>query len=358
MPGRYVRSAILVGSVPLMAEWGCDAAALAQELGIDPVALNDPDIPVPGALIVEFYERAAQRTRCSSFGLRMAARTGLAVIGPLWVLLRQARTLEQMLEDLASHFDLYTQAAIARFEREEGDCRRLSWATVTGLADSEVQMAEYSLAVLCGEIRRHAPAGWEPASVRFRHAAPQDRADQRRVFGPNLRFNQPDNSILLDRRVLDRALRSEGSRTRTLLSHILRQQEGPADPGLIERVDGMVRAMLPYARCNLADLSRALGMAPRTLQEHLQVQGRSFQQIRDAARADLAAKYLQHSRLSLSQIAEILGYSELSAFSRSFRRWNGGSARSVRAAARAGRGRPAMAESGAPSDSTVTSGSE
>jgi AraC-like DNA-binding protein len=329
MSGIYVRSAILVGALPLMAEWGQDARALAAELQIDPLALRDPDLPVPAGRVLAFYERAAELTGCRSFGLRMAARTGLSVVGPLWVLLRQAQTLEQMLEDLVAHFDLYTQAAVTRLV-PEGAARRLSWSTATGVAESEVQMAEYSVAVLCAEIRQHAPARWEPAAVRFRHAAPADRTELRRVLGPNLQFDQADNSILIEPGLLQRPLRTAGSRTRALLSHVLRLEQELVDPGLIERVDNVVRAMLPYTRCSLADVGRALGMAPRTLQEHLQAQGSSFQRIRDAARADLAAKYLRHSRMSLTQIAEVLGYSELSAFSRSFKRWHGVSARSLR----------------------------
>lgn len=329
MSGPYVRSAILVGALPLMAEWGQDARALAAELGIDPAALRDPDLPVPVGPLLQFYELAALRAGCRSFGLRMAARTGITVVGSLWILLRQAQTVGQMLEDLAANFDLYTQAALVSLQ-PEGRARRLSWTTRTGVAASEVQMAEYSIAVLCSEIRRHAPADWEPASVRFRHGAPPDRAELRRVLGPNLQFDASDNSLLIEPALLDRPLRGAGSRTRALLRHVLRTEQEPIDPGLVERVDGVIRALLPYARCTLADLSRALGMAPRTLQEHLHSRGRSFQDIRDQVRLDLAAKYLRDSRLSLTQIADVLGYSELSAFSRAFRRWHGVSARSLR----------------------------
>lgn len=329
MASPYVRSAILAGAQPLMAEWGQDAQALAVELGIDPLALRDPDVPVPVTALLAFYEQAALRTGCRSFGLRMAARTGMTVVGSLWILLRQAQTVGQMLEDLAANFDLYTQGAVVGLHAE-GRARRLSWSTRTGVAEREVQMAEYSVAVLCAEIRRHAPAGWEPASVRFRHRAPEDRTELRRVLGPHLQFDAADNSLLIEPALLDRPLRGAGSRTRALLSHVLRAEREPVDPGLVERVDAVIRALLPYARCTLADLSRALGMAPRTVQEHLQAQGRSFQDIRDAVRADLAAKYLRDSRLSLTQIADVLGYSELSAFSRSFRRWHGVPPRSLR----------------------------
>ncbi len=334
MAGYYVRSAILVGSIPLLAERGADALDLAHSIGIDAAALTDPDIPVPAVQILEFYERAARMADCPTFGLRMATRTGMAVVGPLWILLRQAQTLQQMVEDLAAHFDLYTRAAIVRLRRVGKDVL-LTWGMAGDADRTEVQMAEFSLAVLCAELRRHAPAGWEPASVRFRHTAPRDRAPLRRVFGANLSFDQAENGIFIERRVLDQPLRASGSRTRTLLSHVLRQGEAASDPGLLSRAGAVVRAMLPYSRCTLQDLSRALGMAPRTLQEHLQAQGSSFQQIRDAARADLAGRYLRESRMSLSQVADVLGYAELSVFSRCFRRWHGVSARRWRTEARA-----------------------
>lgn len=340
--GHYVRSAILVGSIPLLERWGGDARALAAEIGIEPLALTDPDLPVPASQIVDFYERAAQGAGCSRFGLHMAARTGLAVIGPLWLWLRQAQTVGAMLEDLVTHFALYTHAAVASF-RAEGEDHRLAWAVAAGVADSEVQVAEYSLAILCAELRRHAPSGWEPKAVHFRHSAPRDRAAMRRVFGPHLYFDQPDNSLLLELALFDRPLQMVGSRTRTLSRHLLQMPSAAADDAIAGRVDGAIRAMLPYRRCTLADVGRVLGMAPRTLQEHLQGRGDSFQKIRDAVRADLAGKYLRHSRMSLAQISQILGYSELSAFSRSFRRWHGVTARSLRR----GQGRPeaAVAES-------------
>lgn len=333
MAGHYVRSAILVGSIPVLAEFGTDAVALARDIGIDPAALTDPDMPVPVSLLLDFYEEAAEVADCPTFGLRMAARTGMAVIGPLWLLLRQARTLREMAEDLASHFDLYTSSAIVRM-RAVGKDAMLTWGVAADIDRPEVQMAEFSMAVICGELRRHAPSGWEPGSVRFRHSAPNDRAPLRRVFGAHLSFDQPENGILIERKVLDRPLRTSGSRTRTLLSHVLRHEGGGPDPGLVARTDAVVRAMLPYSRCTLQDVSRALSMAPRTLQEHLHAQGSSFQKIRDTARAELAARYLRDSRMSLSQIADVLGFAELAVFSRCFRRWHGTTARQWRATAR------------------------
>lgn len=329
MSGHYVRSAILVGSIGLLEERGGNAYDVASTVGLDARALTDPDLPVRVRQVFDFYEYAAATYRCRDFGLLMANRSNMAVLGPLWILLRQARTIEQMLEDLVNQFDLYTQDVDMSLVPQKGG-QLLTWTAGSGAGNQDVQLAEYSLAVTCTDLRIHAPSSWEPSRVLFRHTKPRDLRTHHRIFGPNIAFNQEFNGIFLERRVLDTPLRSAGSRTRTLLARILRSEEGPSDAGLFERVDAVTRVMLPYAPCSLVDVSHAMGMAPRTLQFHLQSLGTSFKGIKDRVRADLALKYLRDSSLDVSEIAGILGYSETSAFSRSFRRWYGRPASSER----------------------------
>lgn len=108
-------------------------------------------------------------------------------------------------------------------------------------------------------------------------------------------------------------------------------EEQPAEQSIACCVEAIIRALMPYAPCGVNDVGHALQMAPRTL--HLRLKNAdalSFVAIRDAVRSDLASKYLRHSKLSVVQIAEILGYSDSTSLSRSFRKWNGRSLREVR----------------------------
>ena len=73
----WVRSGVLAGAVPLLAELGVDAGALATDCGLDPDALGQGDLPVPGPAVVAFFESAAERTGCEDFGLRLATRQDL-----------------------------------------------------------------------------------------------------------------------------------------------------------------------------------------------------------------------------------------------------------------------------------------
>jgi AraC-like DNA-binding protein len=71
-------------------------------------------------------------------------------------------------------------------------------------------------------------------------------------------------------------------------------------------------------------------MSRRTLQRRLAGDGTGLSDIVDAVRADLALSYLRDSRLSVTEISEILQFSETSALSRAVVRWHGASPRTIR----------------------------
>ena len=66
-----------------------------------------------------------------------------------------------------------------------------------------------------------------------------------------------------------------------------------------------------------------LNMSERTLFRRLQDQGLNFKQLQSQIRMQLAREYLADARLTQSEIALLLGYSEQSAFNRAFKRETG-----------------------------------
>jgi len=73
----------------------------------------------------------------------------------------------------------------------------------------------------------------------------------------------------------------------------------------------------------LEKVANALYLTPRTLQRHLANEGLRFQPLLDETRQHLAKQYLNDNRLQLTDIAELLGYSDQSALTRAFKRWTG-----------------------------------
>tara|TARA_R110001599_G_C12269168_1_gene661186 strand:- start:3098 stop:4111 length:1014 start_codon:yes stop_codon:yes gene_type:complete len=331
MAGSLIRSTILGGAEGLIRAHHAHPAQIAQRAGLPTAALSDPDLLVDSTAVLRFFEAAAEACRLRTWGLSMARGARLAtMIGPLWILLRNARTIGQLCDELADNFDLYTNTAMVSVERVKHGAL-LSWTTSTAQHESELQMAEFALSVIASELRSHLRQSWMPEAVLFRHAKPAGSLSlHRAAFGSALRFNQDRNALLLDDATLGAAIKSRSSSARALASRVVLLEESHREKYFARDVEAVVRSLIPYSPCTIGEVSRALDLASRTLQLRLKEEHTSFTLIRDAVRADLALKYLRYSDLSAAQIAEILGYANPTSFSRSFRRWNGQSLRAHR----------------------------
>jgi AraC-like DNA-binding protein len=77
-------------------------------------------------------------------------------------------------------------------------------------------------------------------------------------------------------------------------------------------------------------IARKLGMSRRTLARRLAAEGLTFAGVLDAFRHDLAKRHLADRDISISNVAWLLGYSDVSAFSSAFKRRTGMSPATIR----------------------------
>jgi AraC-like DNA-binding protein len=71
-------------------------------------------------------------------------------------------------------------------------------------------------------------------------------------------------------------------------------------------------------------------MSTRSLERRLNEEGTSYTAVLSDLRRELAMQYLDDKTLDVSQIAWLLGYSEVSSFNHAFRRWTSKSPKAVR----------------------------
>ena len=318
----WVRSGVLAGAAELLAELGVNADALAAECGLDLVTLGLPDHPVPGEAVVAFFETAAERGACEDFGIRLAQRQDLSVLGPLWMTMRSAQTVRDALQVLAQFFVAHTSGAVVGFEPQADGSGIVSYALSAGVSPRDRQTIELGLALLCNELRLHCGATWLPSAAQFAHDRPRSLASHRSVFGPRLHFAQDRSAVWIDRACLDTPLTGRSLPTHAMLKKLLVSRVDGAQ-AVASKVEGAMRALMPFAACDREQVARVANLSQRTLQRRLADAGTSFQDLRDRVRADIAWKYLRQSGLQAAQIAEILGYSEPAAFTRAFRRQHG-----------------------------------
>lgn len=106
-----------------------------------------------------------------------------------------------------------------------------------------------------------------------------------------------------------------------------------SDDAVLDDVRRTILLLLPSGRCSIEKVSEHLGVVPRTIQRRLTEKGQSFSSLMNDIRKELAVRYVFESSRSLTEVAELLGFTAPSSFSRWYQSQFGCSAKDSRARA-------------------------
>lgn len=109
--------------------------------------------------------------------------------------------------------------------------------------------------------------------------------------------------------------------TRELARRRLMELRG--EDRLINAIRETILKQLPGGLPKIGETARALDMSPRTLQRRLQGRHLNYQALLDEVRRELARQLIAKPELSLSEVADYLGFNDQSAFQHAFQRWEG-----------------------------------
>jgi AraC-like DNA-binding protein len=84
-------------------------------------------------------------------------------------------------------------------------------------------------------------------------------------------------------------------------------------------------------------MAHALGLSSRTLRRRLEQEGVSYRDIVETALRERSERLLAETDLQVSEVAFRAGYTDVSNFTRAFRRWTGKTPKAYRRDARASR---------------------
>ncbi|MEW6472167.1 MAG: AraC family transcriptional regulator [Actinomycetota bacterium] len=318
-----VRGTALQGYRELVAELGVDPDALLRAAGISPEAVGDPDAFIALRAGVEAVEAAAAVTGSLDFGRRLAERQGIEILGPVGVAARTAPTVGRALESIALYLSVYSPAMKVGIDPIPGvPLARFTYTMLLARPPDHRQVMELALGVTLRVFRLLLTEAWAPGTVHFPHASIAPRRNYEAYFGCRVRFEEPFAGFTVRAADLVRPLAAD-SEVHDVVSRYLRSVVPPDTDDVSEPVRQMIRRMLPTGGLALEPIAARLGMHPRTLQRRLASEGTSFELLTDAVRQQIVDHYLRHTKLPLTQLAAVAGYSEQSALSRSCRRWFG-----------------------------------
>lgn len=293
-------------------------------VGISPEVLQDPSLLVEVPQFVEVMEVAARERAEDFLGLHMGERLRPQDLGVVGYAIAHAATVEHLLRTYVRYFVVYALGVDMRLEVEDN---LVSWTYQ--LADPGIvarrQDAEMALAFIHTVIQRGVGDEWQLMEVHFEHSKPKEVSEHRRIFQAPVLFDKPVNALVFDKRLLDKKLKEADQRLfpalQSHLDSVLLERSEEQD--LVAQVSNFIAKSLSTHVPSLAEVAEALGMPTWTLQRRLRDKGLVYSQLVTDTRRRLAEAYLKNADMPLMEVAFLLGYSEVSAFSRAFRRWMG-----------------------------------
>ncbi|QYY28255.1 MULTISPECIES: AraC family transcriptional regulator [Cupriavidus] len=314
-----LRSAALTNYVEVARAVGLDPYQQLRAARISRSVLLDPDIRIPAQAVSRLLESSANAAGIQDFGLRMAETRQLSNLGPLAFAMRQEPTLRRALESMARYLRLQNEAIAMRIEEAEG-LVMLRQEALTGVAGSLRQSTDLVVGVLYRVLALVLGPKWRPRSICFSHAAPGSTAMYLRLFGMPVLFNQEFDGIICVASDLEVPLPSYDPTMARQVQQYLDTMLAQSDATISDKVRRLVLALLPSGACTIERVAQHMGVDVRTVQRRLANYDETFSAIVTATRVDLATRYLENRERPLSEVATLLGFGSLSAFSR----WFGG----------------------------------
>lgn len=318
------------------------AYARAKAAGIDvdrilkKVKLTVPQIEDVGARLrvrdqISFLNIIAGRLEDDFLGFHLALEPDLREIGWLYYVAASSQNLGEALQR-GTRYSSIVNEGLALHYLDRGNIT----VTVNHVGVSrhlDRHQIEFVMTVLVRMCRELSGLRLVPSRIRFIHRRERASAEFGEFFGCNVEFGADADEATFAATIADLPTVNPDPYLNKLLvaycEETLSHKPVRHSPFRTIVENAMV-PLLPHGKARAGEVARRLGLSPRTFARRLSLEGLAFSDVLADLRADLAERYLADTGVSISEIAWLLGYQEVSAFTHAFKRWTGKTPRAAR----------------------------
>jgi AraC-like DNA-binding protein len=331
------RVGVIAGLPGVLASLGVNPGEVLAELGLEPGLFDNPDNRISFVARGRLLAHCAQRTACPHFGLLVGQQANLRSFGLIGLLARSSQDAGAALRSLVRHFHVQARGSVLTLE-VEGGLAVLSYESYQPQAAATDQVGDGALAIAFNLLRDLCGPDWMPIELTFANSKTPDVAPFQRFFKAPLRFDAERYAVVFSATWLGRSLPAIDPDLLRLLQEQIERIEGQQGNDFAGQVRSVLRHALVTGHAGADQIAALFSVDRRTLNRRLNSLGTGFRQIRDEVSFEISRQLLCDSTMDIVQVAELLGFSTASAFTRAFRHWSGHTPTAWRELAKAGSG--------------------
>ena len=328
---------------------GVAVQPLLKKANLTVEQIDDPSVRLAVRDQVRFINLVADAVQDDLLGFHVAQECDLRELGLLYYVLASSQTVMEALRRVARYGAIANEGVFQQYTVGRQIGIGLQYVGISRHLDRH--QTECWMVLIVRVLRHLTGRRISPRRVRFVHARRRSPEEFASYLGGDIRFAAPADDISFDAAIGDASIASADPYLNKLLvgyyeDTITRRRAVRGSTRLT--VENAIVPLLPHGEVRIGEIARGLGLSQRTLARRLTVEGLTFSALLAELRLDLAKRYLAEGDMSISHIAWLLGYQEVSAFSKAFKRWTGEAPRHARGVAPGQRRRTSTGKKKAP----------
>lgn len=308
----------------ILEDYRIDPGPVFSAANLDPALMFQPGARYPLSGIARIWKEMSLRIDDPCFGLKTAEHWHPSHFGTIGYAMLASPTLRMALERLIRFHRVVSDA---RFGKLVEDREKKTISIVMNWADESPWSAareDAALTFILSICRLNFKKPLIPKRVELTHSQPSCLVRYEEFFGCRVRFNRPAPVMTLALSDVDILLRSGDEYLADFHDEIMEHYISKLGKNrLLRKVQKIVATNLPDGNVLIATVAGQLGMSTRKLQRELKEEGTTYHALLNKTRRELAERYVGESYNELIEVAFMLGFADLSTFSRSFKRWTG-----------------------------------
>jgi AraC-like DNA-binding protein len=314
---RFVRSALLLAFAEAARSLGLDPYHMLRRAGLPVAALEHPDYQIPADRVQVLLADSARSANSEEFGLLVGRAFKLSMKGPLGLLMREQPNVRSAVEVLQRYLRYQNDNVEIRTEVSGGGLMIVP-ELISPRTRISRHMVDLTVAMYVEIFRGLLGDTWMPVRVAMARPPPEDQGPYRAILGA-VQFAASFTGFLMSRDDLATSLGQSDPQMAKEIARYIEASAAPQVASASETVVALIHRLLPDGDCNVDRVAQHLGVDRRTVHRRLAAEGKSFTQLLESARRDVATWQLSHSDQPLSEVTALVGFSSLSTFSRWFR---------------------------------------
>ena len=314
---------------------GVEVDLLLRKAGLTHQQIDDPRARLPVKSQIRFVELAAKALDDEYLGFHLAQKFDLRMGGLFHYVLASSDTLGEALQRGARYSAILNEGITLRLREGKGIGINFEYAGVSRHSDRH--QIEFSMVMLIRICRQLTNRHLQASRVSFIHRRSNHTAELRTFFGSEVTFGAAADEVIFPPSIKQIAVVDADPYLNDVLikyceQAIAARSTKPSSFGL--NVENLIALHLPHGEARVGEIARKLGVSQRTLARRLSAEGLTFAVVLQRLKSELAERHLADETLSISEIAWLVGYQDVSAFTHAFKRWTGRTPTAIRQALR------------------------